>query len=120
MPPAASFLFLPGIGRIELVDRVRGFRAKLKKVEKKPRQNVCDGVVLRRLQTSSSRRVLDKPAAHLNTASQDWWVAERMVGGRNQLDKEKESGSVKHFKDGNQALRLPAENWRDVSRSLSR
>lgn len=114
MPSAASFLFLPGIGMIDVVDHVRGFRAELKKCETTPRESLIDGVVLRRQRTVSRRIVLDLPTEHVEPAFQDWWIAERMVGGQNKQDEEKGRRESQALRAAIQTLRLPEENWRDV------
>ncbi|MBN1547541.1 MAG: DUF3883 domain-containing protein [Syntrophaceae bacterium] len=116
LPPAASFLFLPGIGSIDVVDRVRGFHTELVRSETQPREALSDGVVLSHQRTTrtSRRIVLDIPEASEDKASQDWWVAERMVGGWDQQDEEKGKHERQALRDAIQALRLPEENWCDV------
>lgn len=112
--PAASFLFLPGIGRIDVVDRFRGFRSELKRSEIAPLEDLSDGIVLRRQRTTSRRFLLDAPTEHGEPVSQDWWVAERMVGVEDQMDEKKETRERQALRDAIQALRLPEENWGDV------
>lgn len=114
MPPAASFLFLPGIGRIDVIDRLRGFGAELEKIEITARESLVDGVVVSRQRTASSRIVLGEPAEHAELSSQDWWVVERMVGGQDPQDDEKGRLERQALRDAIQSLRLPEENWRDV------
>lgn len=114
MPPAASFLFLPGIGKIDVVDRLRGFRAELEKSETVPPERLIDDVVLRLQRTTSRRIASDAFAEHVEPAYQDWWTAERMVGGRDHRDKEKARQERQALQDAIQALRLPEENWKDV------
>jgi hypothetical protein len=114
IPPAASFLFLPGIGRIEVIDRFQGFRAELEKSEIATRESLADGVVISRQRTTSRRSALDELAEQAEPASQDWWVVERAFGGRDQQNEEKEILERQALRDAIRALRLPEENWRDV------
>jgi hypothetical protein len=114
LPPAASFLFLPGIGRIDVVDRVRGFRAELVKNETCSRERLANGVVLRRQRTTCRRFAFSAPGETAESMSQDWWVAERLVGGRDHGDDEKATRERQALREAIQALRLPEENWKDV------
>lgn len=114
MPAAASFLFLPGIGRIDVVDCVRGFRAELEKTETCAPEYLPDGAMLRSHRTTSKRTQASEAAGVKAAAMQDWWVAERMVGGKDQYNNEKEAREHQALRDAIQALRLPDENWRDV------
>jgi len=114
MPPAASFLFLPGIGGIEIVDRVRGFRVELERGETSPAERLSDGTLLHRERTTSRRLELDASGMVAPARSQDWWVAERVVGGQDLPDNDKGSRERRALRDAIQALRLPEENWRDV------
>ena len=78
-PPAASFLFLPGINRITVADFVRGFQAELEKKETCQKEDLGDGVILHRQQTSCRRFDLDKPDTTSVSRSQEWWVVERIT-----------------------------------------
>jgi hypothetical protein len=115
-PAAASFLFLPGIGRIDIVDHVRGFRAELEKAETSPPECLRERATLRGQRTSSKRTRLSDSAVVEDAATQDWWVAERMVGGLDEKLSEKETREREALREAIQTLRLPAENWRDVER----
>ena len=57
IPAAASFLFLPGIAKIEVLDRVRGIRTDLEKTEEIASESLGDGATLRYLTTTAKRTV---------------------------------------------------------------
>ncbi len=114
LPPAASFLFLPGISKIDIVDQTRGFRAELSKIDISSQEILSDGVILRHQRTTSRKYVLDMQAEQNDQASQDWLVTERMYGGLDQQNEEKGQQERQKLRDAIQALRLPEENWRDV------
>ena len=114
MPPAASFLFLPGIGRIDVIDHVRGFRAELEKSEITKRERLVDGVMVSRQRTASRQVALEEPAEHAEPAYQDWWVVEHMVGARDQQDDVTGMLERQALQDAIKELRLPDENWRKV------
>lgn len=113
-PPAASFLFLPGIGRIDVVDHVRGFRATLRKSETAPVEPLPNGITLRRQRTRSERHDLLAPDATPHTRSQDWWVAERVVGADYPNGADQAAGERARLRESIRALRLPEENWKGV------
>jgi len=111
MPSAASFLFLPGIGRIDVTDHVRRFRAELEKSEITPKERLVGGVVISRRRTSSRRIALDDSVEQPAPASQDWWVVERMIGGQDQQDEVRGMLERQELQNAIRALRLPEENW---------
>ena len=110
-PAGVSFLFLPGIAGIHIDDRVRGFRAELGKEDVCPGQALAQGVVLRRRRMTRMRTELASPDASPTTASQDWWVAERVIG---QGDDEKSVKEREAVREAIEALRLPEENWKGI------
>lgn len=111
-PPAASFLFLPGISRIRVVDSIRGFHAELEKRETY-REDLGDGFILSRRLTSA-RLDLVNPNVTSVPRSQEWWVVERIIGGRHDGDQARATSERQALREAIQALRLPAENWKDV------
>lgn len=114
MPPAASFLFLPGIGRVDVIDWFRGFSVELEKIEITAPESLVDGALVSRKRTASKRVALGEISEHSELASQDWWIVERMFGGLNPRDVEKGLLERQALRDAIQSLRLPEENWRDV------
>src|SRR5207245_1238555 len=54
-PSGYSFLFLPGIAGIQIVDRVRGFRVELERRETAPAESLAEGVTARRERTTCRR-----------------------------------------------------------------
>lgn len=109
----ASFLFLPGIGEITVVDNVRRFRAELKKVDTAPAESLPGGVTMRRQETT--QRVFDlagpEPAPEVEV--QNWWVAERLIGGG---EGERAAQERDAIREAIQTLRLPEENWRGIEK----
>lgn len=116
MPPAASFLFLPGISSIDVVDRHRGFRAELRKSATAVPERSADGVSLRRQRTTSTYVGLDSDAAGRTSESQDWWVAERLIGDLDPADSGKGHLERERLREAIKTLRLPEENWSRVER----
>ena len=114
LPPAASLLFLPGIRTIDVTDHVRGFRAILTKSETCPKEDLGGGVSLRRLRTTCAHGPLDASNDRRPPKSREWWVAERMVGGRDHGDEARTTRERQSIRKAIQALRLPEENWKDV------
>lgn len=114
LPPAASLLFLPGIRKIDVVDHVRGFRAVLAKTDLHPKEDLGSGVFLRRQRTTCTHIALADPNDRQTPKSREWWVAERIVGGRDHGDKARATRERQAIREAIQALRLPEENWKDV------
>lgn len=114
MPAAVSFLFLPGIARIDVLDHVQGIRTELAKTEGMASESLGDGATLRYLTTTGKRTVLSDTADLGELSKQHWWLVERLFGGgASQVDvraaKEREA-----LREAIRALRLPEENWKDV------
>jgi len=112
--PAAAFLFLPGVGRIDIVDRARGFRAVLENNETCPPEILRDGITLRSQRTMSKRAPLCESEIVADGSAQDWWVVERMFGGKGWQVSEKAAREREALRDAIKDLRLPEENWKDV------
>lgn len=116
IPAATSILFLPGIGSIKIVDRVRGFQVELEKTEIYRPEHLQGGATLHRHRTSSRRTPLSDLAIVEPAVVQNWWIAERIVGSKDQQDSEKGKTEGEAIREAIQALRLPEENWGDVER----
>lgn len=108
-PPAASFLFLPGIGRMHVVDSVRCFRAELERKDTCPKEDIGEGVMLHRQQTSRKRFDLTKPGSMPVVRSQEWWVVKRNIGGCHHGDNVRAAMERQDLREAIQALRLPGE-----------
>ena len=113
-PPGASFLFLPGIAKVTVDDHVRGFRTELTRKEIASREKIVGGVELRRQKTSRRHFNLAAPDEEPTTTSQEWWVATRVVGDREDVDQGRADAERKAIRAAIQSLRLPEENWKDV------
>jgi hypothetical protein len=109
----ASFLFLPGIGGITVIDRVRRFRAELEKRDTTPAEKLVGGVTLRRQQTTRRLFDLTRPESPPAVDAQDWWVAERVIGGG---EGERAAQERDAIREAIQTLRLPEENWRGIEK----
>lgn len=114
IPAAASFLFLPGIAKIEVLDRVRGIRTDLEKMEGTASESLGDGATLRYLTTTAQRTVTAAAADAGEPAKQHWWVVERLLGGGDPHTDNKAASEREALREAIRALRLPEENWKDV------
>ena len=113
LPPAASFLFLPGIAGISVIDRARGFQSELTKCDTSAKTTLQNGIVIRRQRTARSQYDLSEPHPSPETNSQDWWVAERTLGSED-ADSERAERERHSIREAISALHLPEENWKDV------
>jgi hypothetical protein len=114
LPPAASFLFLPGIASIHVRDHVRGLRSELDKRDTLAQEILVRGIVLRRQRTMQRQFELLKPDTSPTNKSQDWWVVERVIGSDDCGDDERAACERHSIRDAIQNLHLPAENWSGV------
>jgi hypothetical protein len=114
IPPGASFLFLPGITKVNVDDRVRGFRTELLRREITSPEKIVGGIVVRRHKTTSRHFNLAVPDEEPATTSQEWWVITRVVGDREADDQVKADAERAAIRASIQSLRLPEENWKDV------
>jgi hypothetical protein len=112
-PTCASFLFLPGIGEISVLDHVRRFCAEFGKCETTPANHLAAGVTLRRQQTTRRLFDLTRPESPATVDAQEWWVAERVIGGG---EGERAAQERDAIREAVQALRLPEENWKGIER----
>ena len=109
-PAGATFLFLPGISRMDILDRARGIAVELRKLPPSVNEDLGNGVLLRRQRTISKEYKIDHPDGE--STSQDWWLVERLVGGNTGGD---DTGAERQaIRDAIKSLRLPEENWKDV------
>jgi hypothetical protein len=109
----ASFLFLPGIGGITVIDHLRRFRAEFEKSDTVPAEELAGGVTLRRQRTTQRVFDLARPEAAPAVGVQDWWVAERVIGGGEGERAAQERDAIREVI---QTLRLPEENWRGIEK----
>ena len=104
----APLLFLRGLDRLDVVDQVRDFSAKIVREPPEPSETDDNGVEVQRI---SVRTVVSKPISEGKLSSrlstQQWWVATTLIGNN-----EKEQAALRQAID---ELRLPSENWKDVS-----
>jgi hypothetical protein len=114
LPPAASFLFLPGIAAIQVNEHVRGFKAELDKRDTSAKEVLDNAIVLRRQQTRRRQIDLLTPDASPTASSQDWWVAERTLGGDDSGDDDHALSERNAIREAIRTLHLPDENWKDV------
>jgi hypothetical protein len=112
-PTGAPFLFLPGIASITIDDRVRGCRVDLTKQDTAPPEELSPGVTLRRQRTTCTRRESTDTRAEPAANTQDWWVAERVLGDGSDEEAARERDAIR---EAIQALRLPEENWRGIEK----
>lgn len=112
-PPAASLLFLPGIGRIDVVDRTRAIRSELRK-KVFDTEKLSDGIMLHRKRTTRTDHYRSISETDPMVSSQDWWVVERMIGGGDHRDESCLEAERQSIRDSIQSLRLPEENWKGV------
>lgn len=112
-PSGNSFLFLPGIAGITIVDRARGFRVELEKRETTPAEILAAGVTARRERCICRRFALTGGGEPSQATTQDWWVVERLIG---EGDDAKADQERKAIREAIQALRLPEENWKGVEK----
>lgn len=113
IPPASSFLFLPGIAGIDVIDRARGFRSELKKCDTSAKTTLQDDIIIRRQRTTRSQFDLSAPQSSPESTYQDWWVAERTLG-RETADHEGAESERQAIREAISALHLPEENWKEV------
>jgi len=78
---AVSFLFLPGIAKIDVLDRARGFRTELEKTEGMASESLGEGAIFRYLTTTRRRKDLSDTTKLGDLSQQDWWLVERLFGG---------------------------------------
>jgi hypothetical protein len=109
--PATALLFLPGIGAITIVDTVRGIHARLTKQEVSRPIDIDDRASLTRLRTTLVVTDVQDGDERTTEHSQDWWVADKMLGrgAGEAADSERQS-----IRDAIASLRLPDANWRTV------
>ena len=109
-PAGATFLFLPGISRMNIIDRARGFGVELRRTPLGDAEDLGEGISLRCQRTTTGE--YDLGQHDIRPTSQDWWVVERQVGA--EADGIDAAEERKVLRDAIQALHLPEENWKDV------
>jgi hypothetical protein len=98
---AAAVLFLNGVGRVQVVDRVHGTNVEMH------RQDVSKPETLGRGATFQVWRTHISPL-HISGTPTDWWVACREIGKSDEL----EQAAI-----GKAAAELPGENWQNVKQA---
>src|SRR5262249_49132378 len=106
-----SFLFLPGIDRVTMVDHVRRFRAELEKRDTAPPEDIGQGTTLRHLRSVQTVYNLDRPEVPTDPKLQDWFAVERVIGDG---DDERAARERDAIRDAIRALHLPEENWKGI------
>ena len=112
--PGVSFLFLPGITRLEVVDRVRGFRAELEKTTGLGAEESVGRATLRNVTTSSSRTNLSGDGPVAQSSRKVWWMVERAFGGQTLKEDQWAAEEREALRSAIRSLNLPEENWKDV------
>jgi hypothetical protein len=114
LPPGATFLFLPGIAQLDVVDCARGFRVELQKTQMPATEELGNGVLLRRQLTTSKEHKLGSDPAGEDELRQDWWVAEKVIGAPTPADETIGLAERRALREAIESLRLPEANWKDV------
>ena len=104
----APLLFLSGLDRLDIVDQVRDFSAQIVREPPELSDTVDNDVEVQRI---SIQTVVSKPISvgklSSKSSTQQWWVARTLIGSN-----EEEQAALRQAID---ELRLPPENWKDVS-----
>ena len=104
----ASLLFLSGLDRLDVVDQVRGFKAEITRGKPELREMDDDEVVIQRFNVRTTiSNLITRGDASPRPLTQRWWVASALFGTTSE---EKET-----LRQAIVELRLPPENWKDVS-----